>query len=96
MEAKNHRLISLLETIRSMIPAPSVDISCLVSLLLEGATSKETARKLCELPHVLKLKKDGNIAKNERNFSYLTEKGVLVAKGALKTFPQLRIPDPPK
>ena len=96
MEAKNRRLISLLETIRSMVPAPSVDISCLVSLLLEGATSKETARKLCELPHVSKLKKDGTIAKTERDYIYLTKKGILVAKGALKTFPQLDIPYPPK
>ena len=86
------RLADLMRILRILRPNPPLDISCITSLFLDGAISKEAAKRLADHPIIEELETRKIVTQTEENQFYLTQDGILLAKGALKVYPELAIP----
>ncbi|MHA2059196.1 MAG: hypothetical protein ACW976_00235 [Candidatus Ranarchaeia archaeon] len=86
------RLADLMRILRILRPNPPLDIACIASLFLEGAISKSAAKKLAEHPIVEELEMRNMLTQTTKQHFYLTEDAILLAKGALKVYPELVIP----
>jgi hypothetical protein len=75
--------------IRSLYyPEPSQEQMLLVHLLIRNATSPENALKLEGTNIVTKLKRQGQIIEDRGRF-YLSDEGIIVARGTLDLYPEL-------
>ncbi|MGQ9468654.1 MAG: hypothetical protein ACUVTD_02325 [Nitrososphaerales archaeon] len=94
MEEKSG-LLSLPDNLQKLIirsayfPTPSREEEIIVHLYLKGALSKDKAISIKESELVKKLIKQGQLAK-EQGKIYLNEEGIIVAKGALDLYPELK------
>ncbi|MHA2407896.1 MAG: hypothetical protein ACXACA_05955 [Candidatus Ranarchaeia archaeon] len=86
------RMADLMRILRILRPYPPLDISCLTSLFLEGAICKTAAKRLADHPIVQELETRKMLTQTEKQHFYLTEDAILLAKGALKVYPELQIP----
>ncbi|MCD6537138.1 hypothetical protein J7L18_00790 [Candidatus Bathyarchaeota archaeon] len=88
-------LLSLPENVQKLIirtayfPAPSREEEVLVYLYLKKALSPETAIKMEKSAVVEKLLKQGQLLEKDDGLIYLSDEGEIVAKGALKIYPEL-------
>jgi predicted transcriptional regulator len=89
-------LLSYPEDIQRLIvrardfPMPTPEVYLILNLYLYGAISPERAIPVKGKNEILrKLLKQGQIEKQEKSKYYLTEEGIIVAKGALWVFPDL-------
>jgi len=71
-------------------PAPDEDQKLLVSLLQKKAMKKEKAIVLESSEELTKLVKQGQILESPKGY-YLSDEGIIVAKGALKLYPELEV-----
>ena len=86
------RMADLMRILRILRPDPPLDIACLTCLFLEGATSKDSAKTLADHPIVEELATRKMLTRTEKKQFYLTEDAILLAKGALRVYPELQIP----
>ena len=71
-------------------PRPSEEVYTLLHLYLKEATIPEKALSINGKDEIIKkLLKQGQIKKADKEALYLSEEGIIVAKGALKIFPDL-------
>ncbi len=85
-------MADLMRILRKLRPNPPTDLSFLASLFLDGAVSKTTAKRLVDLPFVEELESRKMVKKTGTQLFYLTQDGILLAKGALRVYPELQIP----
>jgi len=92
---KKEGLLSLPESLQKLIiktayfPVPSREEEVLVYLYLKKALSPETAIKMEKSAIVEKLLKQGQLLEKDDGLIYLSDEGMIVAKGALKIYPEL-------
>jgi hypothetical protein len=73
-------------------PLPSSQMQLIVHIYLRNAISEKNAIELsdAEDPIVLQLLKQGQILKSKKDKFYLSDEGIIVAKGGIKIFPFLK------
>ena len=71
-------------------PVPSREQEILTHLYLRHVTSPNKALKMERTELVLKLVRQGQLARAKNGAVYLTEEGLLIAKGTLDIYPELR------
>lgn len=88
-------LLNLPEELQNLIirtayyPTPSREEEILVYLYREQAFFPENAQKLERSPLVQKLVKQGQLIETAKYAYYLSDEGKIVARGALKLYPEL-------
>lgn len=90
------QLLGLTEELQKLIirtnyfPTPSREEEILVFLFLKHACSPENAVSIQESGLVEKLLEQGQILESSGGLIYLSDEGQIVAKGALKLYPELK------
>lgn len=77
-----------LKIVRREFPTPDEGEKIFINLLKSGATSKETAVKITKTPMLEKLISAEHIAETKEGRFYLTKTGKMIARGAIKMYPE--------
>lgn len=75
---------------KNYFPDPSSEISLLADLYLKGAISFRKGIKIKRDEIITKLIKQGQLKTSKNGVIWLTDEGIIVAKGTLKTYPELK------
>jgi len=69
-------------------PEPTEELKAIANLYLRGAVSPEKAISLNQTSLLKKFVRQGQVIRKERKF-YLSDEGIIVAKGSLDIYPEL-------